>query len=94
MRAETVRFARKDKAAIVVGVIDADRMSTRMAASMLEVDATLSSWPQLGSDVVLGGASVTAAVRMLALGWPLASGRRYVDLERWPRPSTGSRCSR
>lgn len=68
------------KVALVLGMLDADLLSTRMAASMLEVGATLSSWPQLGSDVVLGGASATVAVRALALGRSIASGRRYVDL--------------
>ncbi|HEY7035272.1 MAG TPA: hypothetical protein VH482_28295, partial [Thermomicrobiales bacterium] len=36
---------------------------------------------QLGSDVALGGAAITAAVRRLALGQPLPSGRRYLDME-------------
>jgi hypothetical protein len=55
-------------------------MSTRMAVSITEVGSTLSTWPQLGSDVVHGGASVAVAVRRLALGDPLPSGRRYVDI--------------
>ena len=68
------------RTAIVLKLIDADLLSTRMAASMVEMDTTLSSWPQLASDVVLGGASATVAIRTLVLGHPLASGRRFVDL--------------
>ena len=61
-------------------LLDAELLSTRMAASMIEMRTTLSSWPQLASDVVLGGASATVAIRTLLLGQPLASGRRFVDL--------------
>ena len=53
---------------IVLKLLDADLLSTRMAASMLEMRTTLSSWPQLASDVVLGGASATVAIRTLVLG--------------------------
>ena len=55
-------------------------LSTRLAASLLEIGNSLSTWPQLGADVTLGGASVTTAVRRFALGEPLPSGRYYVDL--------------
>ncbi len=65
---------------IVLKLVDAGLLSTRMAASMIEMRTTLSSWPQLASDVVLGGASATVAIRTLVLGQPLASGRRFVDL--------------
>src|SRR5439155_17456649 len=70
------------KAVVVIQLLDAGMMSTRLAASMLEVDSSISTWPQLASDVALGGASAAMAVRQLALGRPLPSGRRYFDLER------------
>ena len=69
------------RTAIVLQLLDADLLSTRMAASMVEMDTTLSSWPQLASDVVLGGASATVAIRTLVLGQPLHSGRRFIDLQ-------------
>ena len=40
-------------------------LSARMAASMVEIDRTVSTWPQLGGDVQLGGATVAAAVRRI-----------------------------
>lgn len=58
-----------------------ERMTLRMAASLVEVEQTVSGWPQLGADVTLGGASVTVAVRRLGLGKALPSGRAYVDLD-------------
>jgi nitroreductase/molybdopterin/thiamine biosynthesis adenylyltransferase len=71
----------EEKVPIVLSIIGADTMSARMGASLAEVDTTISTWPQLGSDVTLGGASTAAAVRRIGLRQPLPSGRRYVDLE-------------
>ena len=48
---------------------------------MIEVEETISTWPQTGAEVILGGATMSLAVRRIALGQPLDSGRRYVDLE-------------
>ncbi|MGQ0777627.1 MAG: hypothetical protein ACT4NY_24995 [Pseudonocardiales bacterium] len=42
---------------------------------------TLSTWPQLASDVALGGAMAANAVRRIALGELVMSGRYEVDLD-------------
>ncbi len=70
-----------DKLRYILQIVGADVISPSMAASLIEVEHTLSTWPQLGSDVMLGGASVTQAVRRIALGKPLESGRRALDLD-------------
>ncbi|MDH5730794.1 MAG: Rv1355c family protein, partial [Gammaproteobacteria bacterium] len=70
-----------EKVNYVLTLLGSETMSTRAAASMMELSNTISSWPQLASDVTLGGASVCTAVRKLGLNEPLPSGRRYVDLE-------------
>lgn len=74
-------LAREKEVALVARLVDADMMSAGAAASLLEIDTSISTWPQLASEVTLAGASVSAAVRRLGLGAPLPSGRRYVDLE-------------
>ena len=71
----------QDKVPHVLRILGADELSTRLAASMVEVGRTLTTWPQLGGDVVLGGATVAAAVRRLGLGQELPSGRVRVDLD-------------
>ncbi|CAM2064993.1 Rv1355c family protein [Sulfidibacter corallicola] len=54
-------------------------LTTRMAASLLERGETLSTWPQLASDVVVGGGHVCMAVREIGLGREMKSGRRILD---------------
>ncbi len=71
----------REKIPIVLDQLDASLLSARMAASMVEVGETIETWPQLGGDVQLGGATVAAAVRRLGTGQPLPSGRIRVDLD-------------
>ncbi|MEU4711975.1 Rv1355c family protein [Nocardia salmonicida] len=71
----------KAKAPHVLRILDPGQLSSRMAASLAEIGETITTWPQLGSDVQLGAAIVTAAVRRIGLGAKLSSGRTRVDLE-------------
>ncbi|RMI34843.1 Rv1355c family protein [Nocardia stercoris] len=80
-RADLRGLSTRDKAPYVARILDPAGMSVDFAAGLVEVDQTLSSWPQLGGDVQLGGASVAAAIRRLGLGRRLPSGRTRVDLE-------------
>ena len=65
----------------MLAIIGAHTMSPRMAASLVDIDATLKTWPQLASAVALGGAINTDAARRIALGSFKGSGRFFVDLE-------------
>ena len=71
----------KDKVPHILRILGATTLSARMAASLVEVGRTLTTWPQLGGDVALGGATVAAAVRRLGTGRSLPSGRVRVDLD-------------
>ncbi|MGH9110206.1 MAG: Rv1355c family protein [Acidimicrobiales bacterium] len=70
-----------EKVPHLVRLVEPERGSARLGASLAEIGRTLSTWPQLGSDVTLGGASVAAVVRRLGLGLPVPSGRVRVDIE-------------
>ncbi len=69
------------KAPSVMRILQTAELSPRLAASMVEIDHTVSTWPQLGGDVALGAATVAAAVRRFGRGEHLASGRVRIDLD-------------
>ncbi|MCX4097149.1 Rv1355c family protein [Nocardia sp. alder85J] len=71
----------RDKAPYVVRILDPTEISARMGASMAEVDRTMLSWPQLGSEVLAGSGNVVHAVRRIGLGGKLPSGRVRIDVE-------------
>lgn len=71
----------EEKLPFVVPIIGLDTMSTRMKASMLEIENSVTTWPQLASAVVLGGALVAEVHRRIALGQFNTSGRWFVDAE-------------
>lgn len=66
----------------VFDVVGRDTMSPRLRQMLPSIGRTLRTWPQLGSDVALGGAVLTYAARRILLGEPLDSGRYFVDVER------------
>ena len=65
---------------IILRIVGTTTMSSRIAASLLELGRTLRGLSQLGSDVALGGATTTTVVRRFGLGLPLNSGRVFVDV--------------
>ncbi|TQC51188.1 Rv1355c family protein [Rhodococcus sp. WS4] len=71
----------REKIPLVLQILDAGQLSSAMVASLVEVGETISTWPQLGADVLLGGAEIAAAVRRIGLGQPLRSGRCRIDLD-------------
>jgi molybdopterin/thiamine biosynthesis adenylyltransferase len=70
-----------EKVPLVLQIIGAATVSPRMAASLIDVETTLKTWPQLASHVMLGGAVNTDTARRIALGQFKSSGRYYVDFE-------------
>ena len=71
----------EEKVPYVLKIIGADTMSTRLRASLLEVEQSISTWPQLASSVAMGGAVAADVARRLLLGQHTASGRFFVDIE-------------
>ncbi|MCF2491465.1 Rv1355c family protein [Dyadobacter sp. CY347] len=72
----------KEKIPFVVKMIDTDKISNRLKASLIEVEQTISSWPQLGSAVALGGATTADTCRKILLETDIRSGRYYVDINK------------
>lgn len=78
-----------DKVPYVLRILGESDISARLAASLVEIDETISSFPQLASEAQLGGAVATDVVRRLLLGQLERSGRYYVDLEQLVRDGGG-----
>ena len=79
--AEVADMTVEQKSTIAATLLEPTKLPPRLIASVPEIGRTLSTWPQLGGDVALGGAAVTAAVRAFGRGEPLPSGRRRIDLD-------------
>lgn len=70
----------RDKVPHVLRHLEAERLSPRTAASLVEIDRSLSTWPQLASDVIIGASALAEAVRRIGLGEELRSGRSRIDI--------------
>lgn len=62
-------------------LVSFDSLSERMKTSMIQINKTITSWPQLASSVVLGGSITTDICRRILLGQHNKSGRYYIDLD-------------
>lgn len=71
----------EEKVPYMLPITGVETLSPRMKASVIELGQTISTWPQLATSVVLGGALAGDAVRRIALDQFHASGRWFVDLE-------------
>ncbi|TWF44133.1 ThiF family protein [Chitinophaga polysaccharea] len=70
-----------EKLPIFSPMLALDNASARMKFSLGEIGKTITTWPQLASSVVLGGALVADTCRRIALDQFKNSGRYYVDFE-------------
>ncbi|MDO3635379.1 Rv1355c family protein [Mycolicibacterium arseniciresistens] len=70
----------RDKVPHILRHLEASRLSSRTAASLVEVDRSISTWPQLAGDVALGATALAEAVRRIGLGEELRSGRVRIDV--------------
>ncbi len=71
----------EQKIPLVLRILGSETLSARLRASMIEIEQTICTWPQLGSAVTHGGAAVADVVRRIALGHLRDSGRFFLDLE-------------
>ncbi|WP_067690777.1 Rv1355c family protein [Nocardia jejuensis] len=77
---ELATMDRDGQLAAMATIVGVDDISDRTAVSVVEMDATLTTWPQLASEVNHGGAVVATVARAILLGHDVPSGRRHVEL--------------
>ena len=71
----------EDKIPVMLQMLGIENISLRAKASMLEVEQTINTWPQLASSVALGGAVGADVSRRILLDQFHESGRYYIDLD-------------
>ncbi|MBL8003430.1 MAG: Rv1355c family protein [Flavobacteriales bacterium] len=69
----------EEKLPFVLPILGLEHLSTRMKASMLEIESTVTTWPQLASSVVMGGGVSGHVARRILLGEAVTSGRWWLD---------------
>lgn len=72
---------KENRMGILNAILSYDTLSDRMKISMKEIGKTITTWPQLASSVVLGGAVTADVTRRILLGHFNKSGRYYIDFD-------------
>jgi molybdopterin/thiamine biosynthesis adenylyltransferase len=81
VRNETLKgLTTYEKVPIFLNIMAPSNQSSRLLASMVDIETTIKTWPQLASEVALGAAINTDTARRVALGQLIRSGRYCVDL--------------
>jgi len=71
----------EEKVPYLLPMLGIESSSERLKASMLEINSTITTWPQLASGVVFGGGICTDVCRRILLNQFTKSGRYFVDTE-------------
>jgi molybdopterin/thiamine biosynthesis adenylyltransferase/nitroreductase len=74
-------LSNEDKIPVILQMLGVDNISSRAKASMVEVQQSINTWPQLASSVALGGAAGADACRRILLDQFRGSGRYYIDFD-------------
>jgi hypothetical protein len=65
----------------MMSILQFENLSDRVKYSFSEIGKSITTWPQLASSVIMGGAACCHYCRMILLKQPVRSGRFYIDLE-------------
>ncbi len=71
----------EEKIPYMLDVLGIETSSVRLKASMVEMNQTINTWPQLASAVTMGGGITADVARRLLLNQYTESGRYHVDIE-------------
>ncbi len=71
----------EEKIPYILPIAGVETLSTRMKASMIEVQQTITSWPQLASAVTYGGGITADLSRKILLDQLHVSGRYFIDID-------------
>ncbi len=77
---ELMSLSPEEQMGVMMGMVDFNNLSPRMKFSFGELGKSLSTWPQLASDVIAGGGNAAKMARMIVLGEDVPSKRYYFDV--------------
>ncbi len=69
-----------DLRSLTLKVFDVEGVSSRGQQSLLELGKTITSWPQLATDVMAGGAVAAKFIKQILLNEKIESGRSRLDI--------------
>lgn len=72
----------EEKIPYMLDILGIDTASPRLKASMLEIEQSITTWPQLASAVTMGGGITADVSRRMLLNQYTDSGRYHVDIEK------------
>lgn len=72
----------EEKIPYMLDILGIDTCSDRLKASMIEIEQTIGTWPQLASAVAMGGGITADVCRRMLLNQYTSSGRYHVDIEK------------
>jgi molybdopterin/thiamine biosynthesis adenylyltransferase len=78
---ELIRILAANAKDIMMALLQFEELSDRAKYSFSEIGKSITTWPQLASSVLMGGAACSQLCRMILLGQHVSSGRYYLDLE-------------
>ncbi|GII55510.1 hypothetical protein Pth03_38990 [Planotetraspora thailandica] len=71
----------REKVPYVLRILAQDKFSPRLIPSLVEINETIKSWPQLAEGVTLGAGIITNVTRRILLDQFRGQGRYFVDLD-------------
>lgn len=84
---DIIELLKTDPLRLATSIMNLSTVSQRGLESFQELGKTLSAWPQLAEDVILGGATTSKVARSICLDQPVPSGRYYIDVNEIISPS-------
>jgi molybdopterin/thiamine biosynthesis adenylyltransferase len=70
----------QERMQLLMQVIEPQHASLRAQQSLSEIGKTITTWPQLATDVAMGGAFAAKVIRQILLGDNIPSGRFRMDI--------------
>jgi molybdopterin/thiamine biosynthesis adenylyltransferase len=67
----------------LLSILDFEKLSERAQSSIGEIGKSITTWPQLASSVLMGGAACSHYAKAILLQQIKVSGREYVDLDQY-----------